>query len=153
MISNPDSSVAWQSVAAKTQSTILNSIPVKWKLPANIPRSGQTRVLDVPETCGILTPKQLEITSLTASELVLKLRTAELSAVNVAEAFCARAAIAHQLVNCLTDYFPEEALERAQDLDRILAGKMLIFVPHSEYLVTAFIQWSYKIWRPVPRET
>jgi hypothetical protein len=131
MASNPDSSYGWQSIATKAQSAVITAIPSKWKLPAGIPRPGQTNVLDVPETCGILSPKQLEITSLTASELVTKLRTAELSAVVVTEAFCARAAIAHQLVNCLTDYFPEEALARAEELDRILTSKLSISWPKS----------------------
>lgn len=35
-------------------------------------------------------------------------------------AFCKRAAIAHQLVHCLTDLFVQDALKRAQELDEYL---------------------------------
>src|ERR1700753_925277 len=151
MTSNPDSPSNWQSIASKAQAAVIAAIPSKWKLPAGIPKPGQTNVLDVPETCGILSPKQLEITSFTASELVKKLRTAELSAVAVTEAFCARAAIAHQLVNCLTDYFPEEALARAEELDRILAGKVLSFDFYHERLFAVFIRLPSQSRRLVPQ--
>ena len=36
---------------------------------------------------------------------------------DVCRAFCHRAAVAHQLVNCCTEMFFDEALKRAEELD------------------------------------
>ena len=44
-----------------------------------------------------------------------------ITAVDVATAFCKRAAIAQQLTNCLTETFFDDAIERGQFLDRYLA--------------------------------
>ncbi|KAF5722339.1 aconitate hydratase 1 [Fusarium mundagurra] len=77
-------------------------------------------VTNVPYTCGLLTEEQLKITELTATEIVMKLETRELKAVQVLEAFAGRAAIAHQLVNCLTEWFYEEGLAQARKLDEAL---------------------------------
>lgn len=86
-----------QGIARKAQQRVLDSIPAKWKF------SSQTQipsnVMEVPTTCGILTPEQIETTEQTATELLEKLSSGSLSSVQVTEAFLARAAIAHQLVS------------------------------------------------------
>ncbi|KAH0837145.1 putative amidase [Fonsecaea pedrosoi] len=110
----------WQDIASKAQAGLLNSIPPKWRLPEPVDPSVMD-VRGIPRACGLLTEKQLLITEQTASELVPQLRDGKLSSVEVTEAFCARAAIAHQCVNCLTAFFPDEALARAKELDDILA--------------------------------
>ncbi|EXJ68811.1 uncharacterized protein A1O5_07742 [Cladophialophora psammophila CBS 110553] len=110
----------WQVIASNAQANLLNSIPSRWRLPESVDPS-VTDVRAIPRTCGLLTEKQLSITEQTASELVAQLKDARLSSVEVTEAFCARAAIAHQCVNCLTAFFPEEALARAKELDDLLA--------------------------------
>jgi amidase len=83
-------------IATKAQQGVLDSIPAKWKLSpqTQIP----SNVMEIPKTCGILTPKQIDITEQTATELLGKLANRSLSSVEVTEAFLARAAIAHQLV-------------------------------------------------------
>jgi amidase len=124
--SSPTSSSSWESISATRRALVQDAIPPQWRLPQGTPPEGQTNVLDIPETCGVLSPEQLEITSLTATELVLKLARGSLSSVTVTEAFCMRAAIAHQLVNCLTDFFPREALTRAAELDHILASELCV---------------------------
>jgi len=90
----PSSSV--QEIAAEAQRKVLDAIPSKWKLASTfqIP----SNVLGIPKTCGILSPKQVELTEQTATELLEKLATGALSSVEITEAFLARAAIAHQLV-------------------------------------------------------
>lgn len=69
----------------------------------------------------------LQITALDASQLAAKIRAREFSALQVAEAFCHRAAIAQQLTNCLTEIFFDEALDQARHLDSILqsTGKVI----------------------------
>ncbi|OJJ59809.1 hypothetical protein ASPSYDRAFT_78137 [Aspergillus sydowii CBS 593.65] len=49
------------------------------------------------------------------------LAAGKLTSVTVTTAFCKRAAIAHQLTNCLHEFFPEMALARAQYLDDYMA--------------------------------
>lgn len=89
----------YSGVAAKAQAEVHNAIPAVWKLSsAQLELPGNANVTDIPRTCGILTPAQIGITEHTATELLAKLSTGELSSVEVTEAFCARAAIAHQLV-------------------------------------------------------
>ncbi|KAJ9628213.1 hypothetical protein H2204_009473 [Knufia peltigerae] len=110
----------WQTIATESQESLLNSIPTKWRLPGPVDAS-ITDVRSIPRTCGLLTEKQLELTEQTASELLPKLHDGTLSSAEVTEAFCARAAIAHQCVNCLTAFFSEEAMARARELDGILA--------------------------------
>lgn len=87
----------WQQIASTAQQSVINSIPAKWRLSEALDPS-LTDVRSVPRTCGLLTPKQLNITEQTASELVAQLREGKLSSVEVTEAFCGRAAIAHQCV-------------------------------------------------------
>ncbi|KAL4876348.1 amidase signature domain-containing protein [Aspergillus karnatakaensis] len=110
--------MAWQTAANEIREALENSIPDKWKIPSN--QIGLRDVTKVPESCGILSEEDIAITNLDASTLVHKLTGGELTATQVTEAFCARAAIGHQLVNCLTVFFPDKALERARQLDEHL---------------------------------
>jgi len=90
----------WQSIATSTQLSILDSIPPQWRLSPKDKNLSVKDVRAIPKACGLLTPKQLEITETTATTLLEQLRSRALSSVEITEAFCARAAIAHQLV-CL----------------------------------------------------
>ncbi|KAJ7185029.1 amidase signature domain-containing protein [Mycena filopes] len=76
-------------------------------------------VRSAAKTCEILTAEELEITgpASDATSLLERMKTKELTAVQVVTAFAKRAAIAHQLLACLTDFFLDEALVRAQELD------------------------------------
>ncbi|OJI96727.1 hypothetical protein ASPVEDRAFT_120443 [Aspergillus versicolor CBS 583.65] len=113
--------MSWEAVSKKAQADLLNSLPSKWRIDTKV-FSSVTDVTQVPKTCGILTQRQLQITELTATELGRRIRSRQLKAVEVLEAFAARAAIAHQLVNCLTAWHLEEGLQQAQHLDDILDG-------------------------------
>lgn len=87
----------WQEAAQQKKDAIDNAIPPQWRLgqPYNQLPSD---VRSVPRTCGILSPEQIDITERTASDLVEQLRSGKISSTKVVEAFCARAAIAQQLV-------------------------------------------------------
>ena len=90
----------YQKVAAKAQASVHDAIPTKWKLSTSqLDLPDTTNVTDIPRTCGILSETQLTITEQTATELLAKLTSGQISSVEVTEAFCARAAIAHQLVD------------------------------------------------------
>lgn len=115
--SNDKMSSTWQSIAAQKQKASKDAIPKEWLLNS-LPPTSQLDVRDVPRTCGILNAKELEITeNYDATALILALRERKYSAVEVATAFCKRAAIAQQLTNCLTEIFCDRALARAKELD------------------------------------
>lgn len=112
----------WQAEAAKARQQVLDSIPETWRLPPSLLVSADEGTLrpDAPKVlaCGILDTLDQEITSIRDAEMLLRaLAQGTYSAVQVATAFCKRAAIAHQCTNCLTSFFPAEALRRAADLD------------------------------------
>jgi amidase len=92
-----------EEIAIKAQAEVHNAIPASWKLPAELLSAlpDNANVIDIPSTCGILTPAQIAITELNLTKLVAKLAAGELKSLEVTEAFCARAAIAHQLVSTL----------------------------------------------------
>ncbi|KAM0323773.1 hypothetical protein ACHAPQ_008578 [Fusarium lateritium] len=110
----------WETIAKESQANILQSLPNRWRLNVDDYKSFKD-VTNVPYTCGLLTEAQLKITELTATEIVQQLQAQKLSAVQVLEAFAGRAAIAHQLTNCLTEWFYDKALEQAKDLDESLS--------------------------------
>ncbi|OGE50190.1 hypothetical protein PENARI_c018G01873 [Penicillium arizonense] len=116
--------MSWKAISKEAQGAVLESIPSRWRLDIEKYKSLRD-VTSVPYTSGIMTKDQLEITELTAGEIV-KCESREWKAVQVLEAFAARAAIAHQLVNCLTDWFFEDGLRQAREIDEALAkgGKL-----------------------------
>jgi amidase len=91
--------VSWQDKASKKKAAQFECIPEAWRLPHSTLKAlgPDSNVLALPETCGLLSPEELEITS--KYDLVAlseKLGEGSLSATAVATAFCKRAAIAHQ---------------------------------------------------------
>ncbi|KAG7796476.1 hypothetical protein KL929_002983 [Ogataea haglerorum] len=91
------------------------TIPEEWKLDNRIVQKAGNCVLDVPKL--VLSTEELNITDMSASSLLKRLQTGELSSYTVTKAFCHRACIGHQLTNCLTSLFCDEALSRAIELD------------------------------------
>ncbi|KAF1992401.1 amidase [Aulographum hederae CBS 113979] len=113
---------SWQSLSASKRSSNLEKIPKEWRLPASkldkVSADANFGVLEVPRSCGILTAEEITITEENdATDLLEKMAKGELKSVDVTRALCKRAAIAQQLVNCLTEIFFEEALERAKTVD------------------------------------
>ncbi|KAH7123928.1 amidase [Dendryphion nanum] len=107
----------YQIISAEKKLQRRSKIPQEWVLPKSY--HGVTNFMGIPSTCGILSELELNITSNSdATDLLGKLRDGTLSAEQVTIAFCKRAAIAHQLTNCLTEIFFEKAIQRARELDR-----------------------------------
>ncbi|KAG1875956.1 amidase signature domain-containing protein [Suillus tomentosus] len=92
-------------------------IPASLRLPPAILEDPPLNVTHIPETCGLLTPKELAITELDATAVCQKIAVGELTAVDAVTAFGKRAAIAHQLTACLIDFFLDEGIKQAQQLD------------------------------------
>ncbi|KAF2673668.1 amidase [Microthyrium microscopicum] len=110
----------WQAIAKRKKQEQWSRIPAEYRLQSDF-KKDPVNVLDVPRTCGLLSAIELDITeSYDATSLADAIRARKLSAVQVTTAFCKRAAIAHQLTNCLTQIFFDRALARANELDAYL---------------------------------
>ncbi|KAF2431484.1 amidase [Tothia fuscella] len=109
----------WKDISKRKKAEQADRIPKVWLLPkAFEPSANINNVLDVPRKCGILSPGELEITEAhDATSLIEQLSTGKLKSVDVVTAFCKRAAIAHQLTNCLTEIIFKDAIKRAKTLD------------------------------------
>ncbi|KAM0350574.1 hypothetical protein ACHAPU_003058 [Fusarium lateritium] len=104
------------------RATLLESfaskVPESFRLPLSIIQNPPKDVTKIPATCGILSPQELAITEdHDAVSLLESISRRKYTAVEVAQAFCKRAIIAHQLTCCLTQWFMQEALDQARVLD------------------------------------
>ena len=89
----------WKAIVARKQAEREARIPTEWRI-RSLPPASQTNVLDIPRTCGILSPAELQITETTdATALLEHLKTGRAKSLDVVTAFCKRAAIAQQLVS------------------------------------------------------
>ncbi|CAF3570909.1 unnamed protein product [Rotaria socialis] len=112
------STETWQEKVNKKRSSLYQLIPQAWRLSDLILQSLPKDCTMVPVTCGILSELDLEITEIDdIDELSCRIANGIYSAVQVTEAYCKRAAIAHQLVNCLAEILFTQALDRARSLD------------------------------------
>ncbi|KAF1918102.1 amidase signature domain-containing protein [Ampelomyces quisqualis] len=115
----------WQELAKSKRESAFARIPTDWILPTTLTsqytETTGLNVLDVPRTCGLLTEQELAITEdHDATALVELMSTGKLKSVDVVTAFCKRAAIAQQCVNCLTEIMFDQALARARECDNYL---------------------------------
>ncbi|KAM6501145.1 general amidase [Amanita muscaria] len=106
----------WVQLAQEKKRKTEALIPKEWILP-NPPPTDQLDVSHVPDQCGLLTKKEIEITNSPVGVLLTNLASQTWSSVEVTIAFSKRAIIAHQLTNCLTEIFIDRALKRAAWLD------------------------------------
>ncbi|GAA5830768.1 hypothetical protein JCM11251_001068 [Rhodosporidiobolus azoricus] len=115
-------------ILAAKRAAILKSISAEWRLSDAYLLRPTTDATRVVAECGILTPKELEITELDElEELASRLAHGVYTSAEVTLAYCKRAAIAHQLCNCLTETYFQQALARAAQLDEQLqaTGKLV----------------------------
>ncbi|KAJ5495774.1 Acetamidase [Penicillium diatomitis] len=105
----------WQALAEAKRQAILNAIPEKWRLPTPVPAASEVRDVTGPYIQKYLSEREIEITEADAVDIVAQTSTGRWSAVEVIEAFCHRAALAHQFI------FFEAALEDARKLDAYFA--------------------------------
>ncbi|GAQ42175.1 hypothetical protein AtubIFM56815_005197 [Aspergillus tubingensis] len=107
----------WEQTAATKRQSVLAAIPEKWRIKGPIPSPTEQRDVTGPYIQQFLSPREIEITETDAVGITERTTTGQWTAVEVAEAFCHRAALAHQLVNCLHEIFFDAALETARVLD------------------------------------
>jgi hypothetical protein len=92
-------SSSWKDLAEKKRNAIFNSIPAKWhleksKLPSNEQQKDVTGYIQ-----QFLSKRELEITETDVVGIAKETSSGNWTAVEVAEAFCHRASLAHQLVS------------------------------------------------------
>ena len=124
----------WQAAAAQKREQLFILIPKRHLLPEELAAKATRNVLlpsdEAVLKCGILNGLDIEITDINDAALLLdRIRGREYTAVQVAEAFCKRASIAQQTINCLTEAFYDQALKRAAELDDHLAREGKPFGP------------------------
>jgi amidase len=90
----------WRDIVTEKTRRQQASIPKEWIL-TNLPPKEQLNVISFPETCGLLSVKEIEITNTNVDGLLEKLKSGRWSAVDVTIAFSKRAIVAHQLVSHL----------------------------------------------------
>ena len=110
--------MSWKASVDKKRKALAALIPERWRIPTSqLPDESQRSVVSFLRNSGLLTAEELIITELTVQELARKIASGEYTSVQVCQAFCHRAAIAHQLVHCLVEISFDAALERAKELD------------------------------------
>ncbi|KAI9164179.1 amidase signature domain-containing protein [Paramyrothecium foliicola] len=127
-----DSIVLEHSLIAAKQAERAARIPEEWRLPtatlADLSETSEVSAFSLLETHQWLNEDERRLTeNFTAQELCLEISSGKVTALEVCRAFCHRAAIAQQLINCATEIMFEEALLRAQELDNYFAkeGKVV----------------------------
>lgn len=110
--------MTWEESATKKRATLAALIPEPWRLTSDqLPAESERSVIAFVEKSNLLTAEELSITELRVEQLAQKIANGECTATEVCQAYCHRAALAHQLVNCLSEINFRAALEQARELD------------------------------------
>lgn len=106
----------WSKTAEEKRQSVLNQIPNAWRI--DVPS-----IEDAPSCVdlldSLLPEPENEITNQSLISLKDKISDGVLTAFEVTNAFCHRAALAHQVINCCSEIFFDRALKRAKELDDI----------------------------------
>lgn len=95
--------VSWQELVADKRRRQADAIPKEWLITP--PPDTVLDVTQVPESCGLLSARELEITNTVEVATILhNLATAKWSSVEVTTAFYKRAIVAQQLVGHFFTY-------------------------------------------------
>jgi amidase len=135
----------WQQIATQKREERAHNIPERWRIPASFkPYEDCDDVQDWPKTSGFFTAEELLITESTATEVIQRIRNGEWKAKDVTEAICKRAAVAQQLVNCITEMCFDEAIQRARELDAYFAKEGRTIGPLHGLLISLKDQFNIK---------
>ncbi|OCK72930.1 putative general amidase GmdA [Lepidopterella palustris CBS 459.81] len=110
----------WKKRAQQKRDSVNALIPHEHRIK-KIPSPAEQRDVTGSYVHQFLSQREIEITETTANDLVKHTIAGSWSAVEVTKAFCHRAALAHQLVNCLHEIFFDTAIHHAQTLDNYYA--------------------------------
>lgn len=91
----------WKKLSEEKRASVLALIPQAWMLPSPTPPPNEQKDVTGQYIQQFLSPREIEITETDAVGIVKNTTTGKWKARDVAEAFCHRAALAHQMV-CAT---------------------------------------------------
>lgn len=104
---------AWRVAREKKRAQRAALIKDAWKLtPEQLSTVPQIGIPEFLDKCGWFTPKEIELVNKSAVDIVGMIAKGELTCVEVTETICHRAAVVHQITNCLTEIMFEQALAR-----------------------------------------
>ena len=107
----------WKAAAKEKADSVNNLIPKEWRLE-KVPSVEEQRDVTGSYVHQFLSKEEIEITETDAVGIVANTSTGKWKSVDVAKAFCHRAALAHQLLNCLHEIFFDAAIKTAEELDK-----------------------------------
>lgn len=92
----------WQELVARKRNECQQKIPSEWTLSADLLNAPPHLLeYDAPRRSGLLSELELDLTEkYTATQLLAKLASGNISSLALTTALCKRAAIAQQLVSC-----------------------------------------------------
>lgn len=110
--------MSWEDELERKRDQLSAKIPSEWRLDESTIKILKNDKTDLSTNLDLLCPKaENSITQSTILQLKQKLESEELNCYDVAYAFCHRAALVHQVVNCLSEIMFDHALETAKRLD------------------------------------
>ena len=109
--------VSWTQAAKSKRDAITDSIPKEWHID-DVPSAKDQRNVTGSWCHKLLSSEEIEITESDAVDIVEKASAGIWTAEEVTRAFCHRASIAHQVLNCLLETFFDAAMEDARILDQ-----------------------------------
>lgn len=113
-----EKSMSWEEKVQKKRSELRSKVPKEWLLEIDELDRLRNGKKDLNQSLDSLCPgSENVITSSTILDLREKLLAQQLTCVEITRAFCHRAALSHQVVNCLSEIMFEEALSAAKNLD------------------------------------
>ncbi|KAK3711437.1 hypothetical protein LTR37_009616 [Vermiconidia calcicola] len=107
----------WKKTARDKADSVLALIPKEWRIE-KIPSPQEQRDVTGSYIHQFLSKEEIEITETDAVGIVTKTSAGTWKSVDVAKAFCHRAALAHQLLSCLHEIFFDAAIKSAEELDQ-----------------------------------
>ncbi|KAL9941636.1 hypothetical protein ACHAQF_000734 [Verticillium nonalfalfae] len=111
----------WRTAAAEKRQSVIDLIPAPWVIAALPPPDAQMDITG-DHIRQYLTKEEVDMTESDVSTILRRVHEGQWKARDIAEAFCHRAALAHQMTNCLHEIFFDAALDEAQKLDEYLAA-------------------------------
>lgn len=111
-----------REIAQIAQARRESAIPKDLLLPASKLDHLPQDVTGIPESSGHFTADELSIISSSVPQILSKVHSRQWTSTAVTKAFIKSAAVAQQLVNCLTEVLFDSALARAAELDAYMAS-------------------------------
>jgi amidase len=89
----------WQATAKDKRDSVNALIPQSWLIPTPVPPASEQKDVTGKYIQQFLSPREIELTETDAVEIVSNTISGVWKAREVTEAFCHRAALAHQMVH------------------------------------------------------